>query len=189
MNDAQTQSPALVQTQLLSGWKGACIMTGVTAVCAQISFHIPTTPIPVVMQVFAVLLSGLVLGARWGMVSQLQYLALGLLGAPVFALGKFGLPVLLGITGGYLIAYPLVAWLVGKLSEKSLTAETPQAQLKQKGFACVVGLGVLYTVGCTWFAFATGSTAIVSLFMGMAWFVLFDLVKAALAVALSQSRR
>jgi biotin transport system substrate-specific component len=189
MNDAQTQSPASMQTQLLSGWKGACIMTGVTAICAQISFHIPPTPVPVVTTVFAVLLSGLVLGARWGMVSQLQYLALGLLGAPVFALGKFGLPVLLGTTGGYLIAYPFVAWLVGRWSEKSHKAETLQAQLKQKGIACVVGLGVLYTIGCTWFAIATKSTAIVSLIMGMAWFVLFDLVKAALAVALSQSRR
>ncbi len=82
-----------------------------TAVSAQIS--LPTQPVPVTGQVFLVLLSGLLLGPRLGLMSQLLYLCIGFLGAPVFAGGKAGALTLLGPTGGYLLAFPLAAAVAG----------------------------------------------------------------------------
>ena len=82
-----------------------------TAVSAQL--QIPTQPVPTTAQVFVVLLAGALLGPRLGFLSQLTYLAFGIAGAPVFAGGKFGILTLLGSTGGYLVAFPLAAYLAG----------------------------------------------------------------------------
>ncbi len=177
------------KSHVVSGWRGATIMTAVTYLCAQISFHIPPTPIPMTMQVFAVLLSGLVLGSRWGFISQLQYLALGMLGAPVFALGRAGFPVLFGLTGGYLLSYPFAALLVGFLVEKISDKATPNRRTNLQMLACLVGLGIIYTYGCTWFWAVGRTTPFLSIVMGAMWFVLFDLVKAVLAIGVAKTVR
>lgn len=70
-------------------------------------------PVPYTLQTLVVLLSGAFLGARNGALSQLLYLGVGAMGAPVFAGGAFGIAKFLGPTGGYLIAFPLAAALVG----------------------------------------------------------------------------
>jgi len=85
----------------------------VTAACAQISIHLPFSPVPITGQTFAVLLSGAVLGWRRGFLSQLLYLAEGAAGLPVFADGGASVLHLVGPTGGYLLCFPLAAALVG----------------------------------------------------------------------------
>lgn len=89
-----------------------------TAVSARIAVPLPGTPVPFTLQVFAVLLSGVVLGRTLGAASQLAYLAAGLAGLPVFAAGG-GLAYLLGPTGGYLLAYPLAAAVAGFGAERT----------------------------------------------------------------------
>ncbi len=88
------------------------------ATAAGARLEIPHEPVPFTLQTFSVLLAGAFLGPRNGAVSQLVYLAAGLLGAPVFAAGSFGLAVLLGPTGGYLLAFPMGALVVGLLTER-----------------------------------------------------------------------
>lgn len=85
----------------------------VTAACAQISIHLPISPVPITGQTFAVLLSGAVLGWRRGFLSQVVYLAEGAAGMPVFADGAGSALHLIGPTGGYLLCFPLAAALVG----------------------------------------------------------------------------
>ena len=80
--------------------------------------EIPHEPVPYTLQTFVVLLAGAFLGARNGALSQLAYLGMGVLGAPVFASGSFGLGALLGPTGGYLLAFPVAALVVGLLTER-----------------------------------------------------------------------
>ncbi len=92
----------------------------VTAACAQISIHVPFTPVPITGQTFAVLLSGAVLGWRRGFLSQVVYLAEGAAGMPVFAGGAGGALHLIGPTGGYLLCYPLAAALVGWMVEQGM---------------------------------------------------------------------
>lgn len=90
-----------------------------TAIAAQ--FTIPVKPVPFTLQTMMVLLAGAVLGAKNGTYSQLLYLAAGAIGLPVFAQtgDTFGIARLFGPTGGYLLAFPIAAFLVGYLVEKN----------------------------------------------------------------------
>src|SRR5919206_3679699 len=94
---------------------GALLMAGV----AQISIPLPFTPVPITGQPFGVLLTGAVLGSRRAFTAMLVYLAEGLGGLPVFALGHSGPAVLLAPTGGYLLSFPFAAFAVGFLAEQS----------------------------------------------------------------------
>src|SRR5690242_14201337 len=84
------------------------------AICARISFVVPFTPVPLTLANFGVLAVGLVLGSRKGFAAALTYLGMGAAGLPVFSAGGIGGPMqLVGHTGGYLMAYPIVAFLAG----------------------------------------------------------------------------
>jgi len=90
-----------------------------TAISAQIT--IPVKPVPFTLQTMMVILAGAFLGARNGFYSQVIYLGLGGIGLPVFAQipdGAVGIARLIGPTGGYLIAFPIAAYIVGYLIEK-----------------------------------------------------------------------
>jgi biotin transport system substrate-specific component len=84
-----------------------------------IAFPLPFTPVPVTLQTFFVLLAGAMLGPGRGAMSQVVYLGYGLSGLPVFAGGSAGLPALLGPTGGYLLAFPIAAFLTGLLTSRN----------------------------------------------------------------------
>jgi len=91
-----------------------------TAISAQIS--IPIKPVPFTLQTMIVLLAGAFLGAKNGAYSQILYIFLGAIGLPVFAQtadGTMGFARLIGPTGGYLLAFPVAAYLVGYLTEKN----------------------------------------------------------------------
>src|ERR687897_3048574 len=91
----------------------SALMAAVTAVAAQIAVPLPFSPVPFTLQVLAVILSGLLLGPRYGALAQAIYLLIGAVGVPVFAQFKGGLGVLLGPTGGYLLSYPIAAAVAG----------------------------------------------------------------------------
>ncbi|EKP94299.1 biotin transporter BioY [Thermaerobacter subterraneus] len=93
----------------------AGLMAGLTAVLSYLRIPLPFTPVPITGQTLGVMLSGLLLGPRWGFAAQLAYLLLGVAGVPVFAGGAAGLAVVLGPTGGFLLSYPLAAGLTGLL--------------------------------------------------------------------------
>ena len=95
------------------------IMAGalLVALAAQAAVPMPGTPIPLTFQVPAVLIVGGLLGPRWGALSLVTYLVLGALGLPVFAPGGVpGVSRLLGPTGGYLLAFPLAAAVMGRVA-------------------------------------------------------------------------
>src|SRR3989304_3291630 len=84
------------------------------ALCAQISLLLPFSPVPVTGQTFAVLLLGATFGARRSGAALLLYLAEGALGLPGFGPGGLrGAARLQGPTGGYRMAFPLAASLLG----------------------------------------------------------------------------
>ena len=88
------------------------LMAALTAVCAQLTIPLPGG-VPLTMQIFAVALTGYLLGPKYGAVSMLVYLLLGAVGAPVFSSFRGGFYVLVGKTGGYLWSYPAMAALCG----------------------------------------------------------------------------
>ena len=89
------------------------LFASATAVVARL--EIPHIPIPYTLQTLTVLLAGAFLGARNAAISQILYLVVGLLGAPVFAQGGAGLARLVGPTGGYLAGFPIGAAAIGFL--------------------------------------------------------------------------
>ena len=158
---------------------GVAVFAIATAVSAKLSVPLPGTPVPFTFQPMVVMLAGALLGARLGASSQIAYLAMGLAGLPVFAAGA-GAAYLLGPTGGYLMAYPLAAFVTGSL----VGERVPSIVL-----GLLAGLAVIYAGGLAWLS-ALGSfdTAVV---FGLRPFILADLVKVVLAtvVVLSLRRR
>jgi biotin transport system substrate-specific component len=141
-----------------------------TAVAAKIAVPLPGIPVPFTLQPVAVLLSGVLLGAAGGMSSQLLYLAAGMVGLPVFAAGG-GLPYLLGPTGGYLLAFPIAAWIAGAAASR--WRGVPGVVL-----GAVLGLLVIHAGGLSWLAALSGSEAATA--VGLAPFFVGDLLKIAL---------
>lgn len=141
-----------------------------TAVFAQISFWIG--PVPVTGQTFAVLLAGALLGSRRGALSQISYLAVGATGVPYwFALGgPPGMARLIGPTGGYLIGFVAVAFIVGWLAEKGWDRRVGTAAL-----AMLAGEVVLYVFGLSWLAHFVPEGSVLQ--VGLYPFVTGDLVK------------
>jgi len=164
-------------------------MTALTAASAQISIPLPFTQVPLTLQPMVVLLGGLVLGSRLGSMSQILYLAAGIAGLPVFAASPVLLPGalrLLGPTGGYLMSYPLAAFVTGYLAERGFDRRYVTSVI-----ALLAGLIVVYAAGVTWLGLfartldgsaAPGLSA--ALYAGVYPFVLPDLIKLAVAAGL-----
>lgn len=96
-------------------------VTGVFAALIAVAAMLPPIPVggfgvPITLQTFAVMLTGIVLGARLGFLAVLLYLVVGLAGLPVFSGFSGGLGVLAGPSAGYLLAFPLAAALAGALA-------------------------------------------------------------------------
>ncbi|WP_167141803.1 biotin transporter BioY [Canibacter zhoujuaniae] len=91
--------------------------------------------VPITLQTFAIGVTGFLLGPWRGFAATLLYVALGLLGLPVFAGGTGGFTVLAGPTAGYIIAFPLFALLCGIVAKRCL--------LKLSGVKLWLTLGLL----------------------------------------------
>lgn len=161
-------------------------IAALTAAAAQFSIHLPFTQVPVTFQPIVVLLGGLALGARLGAYSQCLYLAAGIAGLPVFATSALlppGALRLLGPTGGYLMAYPAAALVVGLCANRGFGRRWATSAV-----AMLLGLAVIYAGGAIWLAYfarlggASAATGPASAFAtGVAPFVLADVAKIALA--------
>ena len=126
------------------------LIAAATATAAQFSVPLPFTPVPLTLQDTVVLLGGAALGSRLGMAAQLLYLAAGISGLPVFA-ASATLPQgplrLLGPTGGYLLSYPVAAFLTGWLAERGFDRRYLTSVM-----AMIAGLAVVLSCGVTWLA-------------------------------------
>jgi len=157
------------------------LMAALTAVGAYI--HIPIGPVPIVFSTLFVLLSGLLLGSRWGLGSIGVYLLIGAIGIPVFAGGKGGLAHFFGPTGGYLFGYALASWTTGFISERC------RGTLILEIFAVVMGSLAIYSVGVPWLKMVTQISWGKAVMLGMAPFLIGDAVKASVAVMLARAVR
>jgi biotin transport system substrate-specific component len=148
------------------------ILTGISA---QLRIYLWFTPVPITFQVFCVLLSGITLGAKNGSLSQIIYLGLGIIGVPWFTGGNEGISYVLGATGGYIIGFILAAAIVGFQTEKLNRSKTKLI------ITNLVGISVIYLTGGLWLASTYGLTLWDAFLLGVAPFILLDLLKATLA--------
>lgn len=96
----------------------ASLFAAMMAVGAYIKIPVPVSPVPITLQTFFILLAGAILGARWGTISVIVYLLLGIAGLPVFSGGSSGLGMFFGPTGGYLIGFIFGAFIIGFLCDR-----------------------------------------------------------------------
>jgi biotin transport system substrate-specific component len=151
------------------------------ALCARVAVPLPFTPVPLTLQNFAVITVGLLLGSRRGFAALALYLAEGAIGLPVFssAILGTGLAHLFGPTGGFLMAYPAVAFLAGWIYERS-----------SRGFVWAVVAStaaelLLFAGGLSWLALLTHSVALAIKF-GLYWFVFAEVIKIFMAAGVAQ---
>jgi len=168
---------------MLEASRQVALIVGATlfvALCARITIPLlPLTPVPLTVQNLGVLLVGLLLGSRRGFVALALYLAEGAFGLPVFnPTGAGGLAQLLGPTGGFLIVYPLVAFLAGYILERG--AKT----FVRAVIAGLLAEILLFVGGLTWLYVFTHSLAKAA-YLGLYWFVAAEVIKVMFAAAIA----
>ncbi|MBZ0291805.1 MAG: biotin transporter BioY [Anaerolineae bacterium] len=160
---------------------GVAFFTVLTAVAARVTIEIGG-PVPLTLQPLAVLLAGLVLGARDGALSQLAYVALIAAGAPIDA-RMIGTAALFGPTGGFLLGFIAAAFVAGFVVERGAN------RIWQRWLAGVAGIVVMYLLGVIYLKFYAGLDWQAAWMAGAAPFLLLDLLKALIAAALAESGR
>ncbi len=166
----------------------AALFAALTAIGAFIK--IPLPPVPISLQTFFVVLAGLLLGAKYGTLSQILYLFIGLAGVPVFIEGG-GILYILKPTFGYLIGFIFCAFTIGKIvhqNERELTF--PRAlyilkntSAKRIAMACSCGILLIYIPGVAYlflishFYLESGLTLTQAVISGFVYFIIWDIGK------------
>lgn len=176
MNQANTitkkHSKLSIQELCMTG-----VLTAVIVIMAQISIPMPLG-VPMTMQTFAITLAAVVLGAKLGGLATLVYILLGAAGLPVFAGFSGGFSHFVGPTGGFLISFPIMAFIIGLGIDY---------RHKFKGaFVTFLILGTIinYVIGVVMFCALTGSTVAVGLSACVLPFIPTAILKAILASVL-----
>lgn len=181
----RTQTATMAAARPASWLRNAGIVligSALVAVCAHVALPLYFTPVPLTLQPFAVLLLGLLLAPRLGAATMGAYLLEGAAGLPVFApgvLGSAGVAHLTGPTAGYLLAYPLAAWLIATLYRMS-----------GRGFgwalgSAAAGNAVILSFGALWLGIFTHAAAGTVLAQAVIPFLPGDALKVAAAAALA----
>ena len=156
------------------------IFIGATITALAAKIEIPMQPVPYTLQTFAVMLCGLVLGAKRGALSQVTYIAAGGAGLPVFAGGASGAHILVGKTAGYLYGFILAAWILGYLAEKGWDREVWKISI-----AVILANVVLLVPGMFWLSSFIGLPAAYQ--YGVIPFLMSAVMKGAAAIILMPS--
>jgi biotin transport system substrate-specific component len=183
---SKVTSPPTLRTAVLarSTWLSEAILLGagvlLVALSAQVTFHLPGTPVPISGQTFAVLLVGSAYGATRGVATIALYLAVGIVGLPVFSSGTSGWEQVSGATGGYLVGMLVAAGIAGLLAQRGLDRKVSSAVASM-----LTGNVVIYVFGLAWlYHELPNATFSSTLEAGLYPFVVGDLVKVYLAGAL-----
>jgi len=153
------------------------LCTAVIAVMAQISIPMPFG-VPLTMQTFAVALAAVVLGSKKGGIATFIYILLGAVGLPVLSNFTGGLQRFAGPTGGFLISFPVMAFIIGLGVDHF-------KDVKGGFLLCLIsGFLLNYAVGVLFFCLLTGSSAITGFTACVLPFIPTDIIKAALAAVL-----
>jgi biotin transport system substrate-specific component len=170
--DASRTSPLVRTVTVL-------VFAVLTAIAARVAVPLPGTAVPFTLQIVAVLLAGLILGPRLGALSQATYLAMGVVGLPVFAAGG-GAAYLLGPTGGYLLAFPAGAALAGVLGRRNPFTVWAVA-------GGLLGVLAVHAGGLAWLTVTLGFDRAVE--VGLAPFLLGDVLQIGMAVIVAAGLR
>ena len=164
------------------------LMACFTGIMAQIIIPLPWTPVPITAQTFAVLCSGLFLGKKYGCLSQILYVVLGIAFIPWFGGMTGGLEVFLGSTGGFLIGFIIASYFIGLITEKYAHARSFTKMALVIGIANFALIYIPGLAGLALFLGFQGTTVgiIDLLMMGLIPFIAGDIVKILAAASVSK---
>jgi len=146
---------------------------------------IPIGPVPIVLQNLFIMLSGLLLGSRWGFASVAIYLLAGACGLPVFAGGTGGIGKFAGPTGGYLIGFLPAVYVIGWISEYGYKSKEIFFDI----IAMICGTIIIYAFGVIWLQFITNMTYSKAMALGVFPFLPGDILKIAAAIPITKILR
>ncbi len=159
----------------------AFAFAGFTGISAQLRIYLPFTPVPITGQVFAVLLSAVVLGRFYGGLSQVVYTAIGVMWIPWFApktgaaaFSSGGWTVIFGATGGYIIGFIVAAFVIGWITDSYVKARKIQAMMP----IFLLGIGIIYLFGAVWLGYVLNIGIQRAVVLGVVPFIAVDIVKA-----------
>lgn len=153
------------------------IFAALTCIFAMIS--IPFGPVPINMAHIAIFLSAAFLGPYLGFLSQIIYILIGLIGLPVFSNFTGGLSHLIGPTGGFIMAYPIVAYVSGALFQKLLSKSTYKLII-----VIYIGWFIEYVMGVSYYSYIMDTPLYLALSVCVAPFILGDLCKSIACIIL-----
>lgn len=145
------------------------LFAAVCAICSQLV--IPIQPVPITLGTFAVLMAGGFLGKKYGTISILIYLLLGMVGVPVFSMMRAGLSILAGPSGGFIVGFVPMAFVTGLIAEK----------VNYSFFGMIVatifGTAMCYALGIGYFMYTTGNGLWAAMTLCMFPFLIGDTAK------------
>ncbi len=150
--------------------------TALLVLGSRISIPIPGNPVPITLQTLAVLLTGGALGLRRGALASALFVALGVVGLPVFAESRHGVDVILGATGGYLLGFIAAAALVGRLAELGW-----DRHLGGSVGMNLLGTAAIYAIGVPWLAVTAHLSLGEAIQLGLVPFLVGDVIKVLVA--------
>lgn len=162
------------------------LFAALTAVGAWISIPLPFTAVPITLATMMASLAGCLLGPWYGTLSQIIYLLLGAVGAPVFHNMTGGIGILTGPTGGYLVGYITSALICGLLTDVLCREKTTWWGI---AIASLAGLASCYLLGTIWFMQLSGTRLWTSMIMCVFPFLPGDAVKTVIIVLLVRPLR
>lgn len=166
-------APTPTGSLLLAG-----LLAAVTSVCSWINVPLFFTPVPVNLALIGPYLAGLLLGVKYGVLSQIIYIFMGAVGLPVFAGFTGGVAIIAGPTGGFLVGYILCAAMCG--------LRFPTERTLSRIILMIAGLACCYGCGLIWFMISTHSTLWGGLVACVLPFLPGDAVKIAVATVLAK---
>ncbi|UUV99016.1 biotin transporter BioY [Vagococcus luciliae] len=156
------------------------LFTAVIVVLSQISIPMPYG-VPMTLQTFIIPLTGILLGKKSGTISTILYILLGLIGLPVFAGFSGGVAIVFGPTGGFILSFPIMAYIAGWFAERN-----------NKAFLYIglfLGAVINFLVGFIVFHFVTGSSLSVAFAATVLPFIPTTIIKVVVIGLISQKLR
>lgn len=157
-------------------YKSLCYAAlGAAVICVLAPISIPVGAVPVSLSLFAVLLVSAILPTKLALLSVLCHIALGAVGAPVFAGFVGGFQVIIGPTGGFIIGYIPAAFIVSHFQKKKVNTSV----------LMIISATLCYIIGVSWLSFSTETGFIASLHTTLLTCAIPDAIKIVLASLLS----
>ena len=154
------------------------LFTCIIAICAQISIQLPTR-VPMTLQTLAIYFIALACNRRVAVISTLLYVLMGAVGLGVFSGFSGGLGAIVGPSGGFIISFPIIAFVISTIASK-------KESVVRWAIALYIGSALCYGIGTAYFIFVTKASLMTALSACVLPFLPGDTAKIIASVTLAK---